>query len=291
LSAFNNLTGNSGCNPWQIGRGTFDVARRELVAEAALPLIDESKLAGGDIAFVADPFHVTVGGTTFILAEAWSKSAQRGRIAAFELGADDRVVHSAIVLAEAFHLSYPCVFECAGSYYMLPEAWESGNLILYKALAFPWRWQCESILLTLDYADPQIFFDGDICYLFLNTDPLSNSSLSVFWSKSLTGEWRSHPKNPVLDGNPLLARSAGPLYYDKGRLLRFSQDCRKTYGRDVFVSEITKLSPTEFSCEPIGPVLFDRPPWARSAFHHLHIFGAGGRTLFDGYTAAAEPSI
>lgn len=289
MSAFNKLTGNSGHNSWQVGRGRFDATKMQLVAESAAPLIKGAMVSGGDAAFVADPFYMTIGDSSFILAEAWSRSAQRGRIAAFELDAEGQIVRSAIVLAEPFHLSYPCVFERDGSYYMLPEAWESGQLVLYKAEMFPWSWQRAAILLELDYADPQVFFDGDICYIFLNTDPLSNASLSVFWAEGLSGEWRSHPKNPVVECNPALARSAGPLINNRGRLLRFSQGCQETYGRDIVVSEITKLTPTDFCCEYVGPVLFNRPGWAKNAFHHLHVFGTDGQALFDGYTAPVEP--
>src|ERR1700759_3872508 len=101
-----------------------------LIAPSQEPIITASALAERAIAFVADPFRIVVGEAVYVFAEAWDRSTQRGQIAVFHLNGRDRVIRSGIVLAEPFHLSYPCVFKYRGQYYMLPEAWESGELIL-----------------------------------------------------------------------------------------------------------------------------------------------------------------
>lgn len=276
---------------WCIGRARIDIPRMRLVAPSKKPIIVAENLAGRDIAFVADPFRVAVNGTTYVFAEAWSRSGQRGQIAAFRLNRRNQVVDSSIVMAEPFHLSYPCVFKQGGEYYMLPEAWESGTLFLYKARTFPWHWERFRILMELDYADPQIFFHNNAWYIFLNTDPLVNANTSVFWAESLLQKWHPHPQNPMINGDRLLARSAGPLIRSRGRIFRFSQDCRKRYGHCVFASEIIELSPFSIRIIPIGRVELDRPEWARSAFHHLDVFFENGvhYALFDGYTGAIEP--
>jgi hypothetical protein len=262
-----------------------------LVAPSLTPVIEAGHLDGGDIAFVADPFRVAAQDATYVFAEAWSRSAQRGQVAAFRMNARGEVVDSGIVLAEPFHLSYPCVFEHGGSHYMLPEAWESGRLILYRARRFPWEWDRFKILFELDYADPQIFFHENVWYIFLNTDPSANASAAVFWAESLLGDWRPHPKNPIVSGDPLRARSAGPLVRHRGRILRFSQDCRRQYGQGVFASEIVDLSPHGIRTRPGVHVQLDRPEWARTAFHHLDVFFEDGvlHALFDGYTGAPDP--
>lgn len=287
LSAFNDVTGNSGSNRWSIGRATIDLSTMRLISPSVAPIIEATHL-GPDFDFVADPFRLTVDSTAVVFAEAWSRSAQRGQIAAFLLDAEARVVKSAVVLAEPFHLSYPCVFRSGGSYYMLPEAWESGQLSLYKARTFPWEWEHCKVLVELDYADPQILFHENVWYIFLNTDPLTNACASIFWAESLRGSWHPHAVNPALGGDVRLARSAGPLLRHDGRIIRFSQDCRSRYGQGVFASEIIELSPSRFHAATVGPVGLDRPSWARSAFHHLDVYVERGvhHALFDGYSAA-----
>lgn len=291
MSDFNKLTGNSDRNVWSVGRGRFDIARMRLVAASEKPIIAAENLAGGDIAFVADPFRIAEQDATYVFAEAWSRSAQRGQIAAFRLNARAEVVESDIVLAEPFHLSYPCVFKQGGDYYMLPEALESGQLVLYRARSFPWDWKRFRVLLDLDYADPQIFFHENVWYIFLNTDPLTNASASVFFAESPLGNWHPHPQNPILSDDFLRARSAGPLIRHCGRIFRFSQDCGQQYGQSVFASEIVQLSPSSIRTTPIGYIELDRPTWARNAFHHLDIFLENGvhHALFDGYTRTLDP--
>jgi hypothetical protein len=289
LRGFNDLTGNSDQNSWCIGRAQIDLEKMHLIAPSKI--IDAANLASSDIAFVADPFRIILNDVTFIFAEAWSRSAQRGQIVVFTMNPGSQVMDWSIVLAEPFHLSYPCVFKQSGEYYMLPEAWESGQLLLYKATTFPWRWERFRTLLELDYADPQIFYHNGAWYIFLNTDPLTNATASVFWAESLLGKWRPHPQNPIFSNDSIRARSAGPLINLYGRLFRFSQDCRRRYGHGVFASEIVELSPVRICTMPARQVALDRPDWARSAFHHLDVFLENGahHALFDGYTSSFEP--
>lgn len=257
------------------------------------PLITAEHLAGHAIAFVADPFCISIPDSIYVFAEVWNSSVGRGQIAVFQLDACQQVVESRIVLGEPFHLSYPCVFTDGDDYYMLPEAWESGQLLLYKARRFPWEWVRFKVLLELDYADPQIFFHEHLWYIFLNTDPLTNASASVFWSQSLDGNWQPHQQNPIFNDDRLLARSAGPLVRHQGRILRFSQDCRQQYGQNVFASEIVELSPSRIKTKRIGLVEMNRPEWARSAFHHLDIFveNCTYNALFDGYSSPPDPEL
>jgi hypothetical protein len=291
LNSFNDLTGNSGNCPWRIGRAEFDV--ESLALKSIVSLISASSLTGDDTSFVADPFRMVTAQGEFVFAEAWSQSLQRGQIAAFLLGADGAVVRSRIVLAEPFHLSYPCVFEYEGECFMIPEAWESGYVSLYRAVEFPWRWKKWREILRLDYGDPQIVRHDGYWYIFLNTDPLANRIANIFWSKALEGPWHSHPMNPVLTDEPSYARSAGSIVKISGRLIRFTQECRARYGAQVCASFIDELSPTSFSMTKRGTVTMTRPLWAKSAFHHLDVFAENGRlyALFDGYSDVIDQQV
>lgn len=286
LSAFNELTGNSEKNVWCIGRAQIDLAKMCLIAPSLKPIITAENIFNHDVAFVADPFRIVANGNTYVFAESWSRSNKRGQIAAFHLNDSSQVIDSSTVLDEPFHLSYPCVFKYREEYYMLPEAWESGQLILYKARTFPWKWDRFKVLFEADYADPQIFFHENVWYIFLNTDPLINANASIFWSESLLGSWLPHPQNPIFRDDPFRSRSAGPIFRHRGRIFRFSQDCHKLYGQSVFASEIIALSPSSINIRSIGQIEMIRPKWAKSAFHHLDVFFENGAyyALFDGYT-------
>jgi hypothetical protein len=290
LSDFNELTGNSDRRAWGVGIARIDLATMRLSAPSAAPIIMAAHL-GDDVAFVADPFRIAAGGRTYVFTEAWSRSARRGRIAVVTLNGNREVTDSAVVLDEPFHLSYPCVFRMGDDYYMLPEAWESGQLTLYRAQSFPFEWERVKSLLELDYADPQIFFDEGLWYLFLNTDPLANVRSSLFWAESPLATWHAHPLNPIISGDARCARSAGPLFRYGGRTFRFTQDCEAYYGSGVIASEIVELSPVSFRTRLIGPVMMDRPRWARDAFHHLDLFIQDGThyALFDGCTFDDPP--
>lgn len=287
---FNEKTGNSGATHWMIGRGQLDLENLSLSPLSQAPLMAREMIAGDDVDFLADPFQLATRGGRFVLAEAWSRSAERGQIVAFELLADGMVGRREVVLAEAFHLSYPSIYEVDGEYYMLPEAWESGSLLLYKAIEFPWRWKRHREIAKLDYADPQMVEHEGHWYLFLNTDPLLNRSCSLYWASTFDGEWRLHPASPVIVDDPFYARSAGPLLQSNGRLIRFTQDCSRRYGASVYASEITLLTPQHFSMRRLGEVRLERPAWAMDRFHHLSITAnaRGYEALFDGSSASAQ---
>jgi hypothetical protein len=286
MNAFNELTGNSDQNTWSIGCAEFDFKEMRLLSPSKVPIISAQDLKSNEASFVADPFRIKTENATYVFAEAWSPLAQRGQIAVFILNSDNHIIKSHIVLSEPFHLSYPFVFKQDNDYYMLPEAWESGQLILYKAKAFPWCWDRYKVLLEIDYADPQLILLGDIWYLFVNTDPLMNRTASVFWSESLLKDWRALPGNPIFQNNPFYARSAGRIFQYRGRFFRFSQNCSERYGKSVFVSEILNLSPSGISIKIMGEVGLKRPKWAGTGFHHMDIFFENDTcyAMFDGYT-------
>ena len=284
MSAFNETTGNSGHLPWRIGAGRFDIENLTLISAADRILVNPADHLNSQFSFAADPFYVSSETGTFIFAEVWNRSVDRGQIAAFELSSGI-VTAAKVVLEEPFHLSYPCVFKWQDNFYMIPEAWEAGKLLLYKASEFPWKWKLESKLFEGDYADPQVFQDGPYFYLFLNSDPLINRSGSLYYSVSPMGPWHTHPANPIVAGDARYARSAGPLLRIGGYIYRFTQDCSKRYGQAVCAAEITNISPEQFSSKILGEVKFERPCWAKHGFHHLHVYNHDGslQAFFDGY--------
>ncbi|KAL4442485.1 hypothetical protein ABPG77_005069 [Micractinium sp. CCAP 211/92] len=173
-----------------------------------------------------------------------------------------------IVLDEPWHLSYPFVFEWGGKMYMLPEGHASGSLRLYVADDFPLRWRFHSALLPRPMIDASLVQWQGRWYLFAS-DVRTPFDLELFVASSLLGPWQPHPLSPVQRrGRATGARMAGRLALHGGQLLRFGQDCGKTYGHRLVAYRIDELSPAAFRQTRV-PLRFDRQPWSAARHHHL----------------------
>jgi len=75
--------------------------------------------------------------------------------------------------------------------------------------------------------------------------------LSLFFADAITGPWTPHRCNPVLS-DVRRSRPAGALFYDKGRLIRPSQDCGKSYGYALVFSLVLTLNENEYEEQVIG---------------------------------------
>ncbi len=236
------------------------------------PVITRYTMADMEIRCVADPFIVSEGDSFYLFYEALEAVTGQGVIAV-TTSADGRTwEYKGIVLDEPFHLSYPCVFKWDGCYYMIPEAATTRSVRLYRAVAFPYRW--EFVKKLVDQRD-KLFKDNTIFYhqgrWWLFSETMGNRVLRLYFADTPRGPWTEHPKSPVVNGNPEIARPGGAVVEMGGRLYRFAQDDAKYYGRHVWAMEITKLSPTEYEERKVGrkPVLkgFDR--WNRRGMHHI----------------------
>lgn len=160
-----------------------------------------------------------------------------------------------VVLEEPYHLSFPWVFEEDGHIYMLPETGATNTIRLYEARnedLTNFIFVKELLYAPLDaqilmgYGDSCINKIGDKYFLFTQlqyTDRIN--TLELFVSDSLMGEYKAHPMSPI-QHNQKLGRNAGSLMRFEGKLLRFSQDCTNLYGDNVSISQIEKITPTEY---------------------------------------------
>jgi hypothetical protein len=149
------------------------------------------------------------------------------------------------------------VFAEAGETFMLPETAGNNALELYRAVAFPWEWRLETVLIEgLALADATPVFHQNRWWLFAGMaqhGTTDHDELFVFYSDKLTGPWQPHPENPV-KSDCRSARPAGRVVRHGGRLLRPAQDCEQAYGSAVVWHEITELSPTHFAETEIARV-------------------------------------
>jgi hypothetical protein len=229
----------------------------------------------------ADPFLFEHNGKRYIFFEEFADDGP-GTICCAELHGDGTLGDTQPVLTRNYHLSYPFVFEWHGDIYLLPETWDNKTVEVYGAVDFPQRWELAGVLLTkVTAVDPTILKHNGRLWLFaagLGGLGTELSELSLFFSDSLFGEWRPHPKNPVVC-DIRRARPAGSLFFQRDLLIRPAQDCSERYGHAISFNNVTVLSETDYSEVTLRTIL---PNWMPRVCG-THTFNQqGGFRVLDG---------
>ncbi|WP_299005875.1 hypothetical protein [uncultured Caulobacter sp.] len=267
---------------WRVGlveAPIADIARRGFPADAPVHWLDEE----GRLKFLADPFGVWRDGRLHLFVEAYDYRTRHGVIETIELGEDFTPIRRAVVLREPWHLSYPQVFAADGEIWMLPEAYRSGALTLYRAAAFPDAWEPAARLeLDTPAIDATPFQHDGLWWLaYSPTGPQrwKQGRLHLAFAERLTGPWRTHPGNPVRD-TLASSRPGGTVWVEDGLPRLPVQDCTRTYGGSIRILNISRLTPERFEAEASAPL--GSPPGAGRYAHGLHTLSACGPvTLFD----------
>jgi len=235
------------------------------------------------LAFRADPFGMWRDGKLHVFAEAFDYRTRIGHIDVLTYDDDLKLLDCRTVLKTPWHLSYPFVFEADGDTWMLPEAYRSGTLTLYRARRFPFDWEpvCD---IPLDGAaiDATPLHRAGKWWLFYAPSAekvARRSHLHVAWSDKLTGPWQLHPLNPVRI-DLASARPGGVPIVQDGIITLPVQDCRETYGGAIRLLTITELSETRFEAsDTAGPAA---PTWMEPSTAGFHTLApAGSVTLID----------
>ena len=237
-----------------------------------------------DASGLADPFLFGHDGKIYLFYELIKKPEPAAKLAVSVYNPDTNNwdFHS-VVLDEPFHLSYPYVFEHDSEVYMIPESKEAQSVRLYRAIDFPSKWQFERTLIQdKKYVDSSIFYRDGHFFLFTTR----KRKLLLYYSASLTGTWKLHPKSPVKRWN--YARCAGRIFEHDGKLFRFAQEQAKGYGMGVRLYQILELSTQDYKETAVDKGLFLQPfgdDWAQHGMHHvdsLILTENSYLTVFDG---------
>jgi len=257
------------------------------------PVIYPECIQGISTNLVADPFMVKENNRWLMFFEVLNRQAKKGEIGLAESENGLSWRFRQIVLNEAHHLSYPYVFRWQDNHYMLPECSQTNSVRLYKASSFPIEWSYEATLLSgREYVDPSIFRFDNKWWLFAGhgAPPNLADTLRLFYADQLHGPWFEHPKSPIVDGNPRIARPAGRVLVFDNKIVRFSQDCSLEYGSNVHAFEISDLTTTTYAEIKVkeNPVLAGSGSgWNSQGAHHvdLHALVDGGwLACVDGWT-------
>jgi hypothetical protein len=237
----------------------------------------------GASSFLADPFGWHANGYLQLFVERFDYRTRHGVIDRITLDDQGHILETRPALREPWHLSYPVVFEGEGAMWMLPEAWRSGRLTLYRGDEQLADWKAETrIDLDCLPVDATPLWHNGEWWLFYS--PAANrvsktSHLHVAWAKSLHGPWTVHPGNPVrIDRSS--ARPGGRAVVSGGRIMLPVQDCSDTYGGRVRPLWINRLDAGSFEAEAGAPLSLPADAGAyRDGMHTLSACGAV--TLID----------
>ncbi|MBS0389126.1 MAG: hypothetical protein JSR15_11665, partial [Proteobacteria bacterium] len=121
--------------------------------------------------FLADPFLFQDGTDTWLFFEDLSFATERGTLCCARLGDDGQLHDLATCLERPYHLSYPQVIRTANGIFMIPETAEAGVVELYRATAFPYRWEWAAKLLELRAVDSTVVHSDGRWWMF--TSPMA----------------------------------------------------------------------------------------------------------------------
>lgn len=268
--------------PWSIGiyegPTPFDLSAPEDISN---PVLTGKDVVDIDASLVADPFMVFKNGKYSMFFEVLNRETNQGDIGYAESTDGRHWEYRKIIIDETFHLSYPNIFEWNGDYYLIPETHEDLSVRLYKAISFPEQWEYVGNLLTgYHYVDPSIFRYNQKWWLFVSTP--DDDILNLYYSSDLLGEWKPHPKNPIVKFDKNIARPGGKVITYNGCLYRLAQDDEPYYGIQVFAFEITELSEKSY----VEKIVSEKPVvnmtgkgWNAAGMHHVDLHKVGDKWI------------
>jgi hypothetical protein len=222
--------------------------------------------------FVADPFMVWDNDVWYMFFEVLNTETGNGEIGLATSFDGIDWTYRQVVLREPYHLSYPYVFQVNKQFYMAPETLMAESIRLYKATLFPIKWEVTKSLVPGKFADPSLFYYEGIWWMFACPRPYHHDTLRLYYAHDLSGPWLEHSTNPLVTGNPRIARPGGRVVVLENEIIRFAQDCYPEYGRAVRAFRITKLTPTYYKEEElsVSPILSATGRgWNASGMHHI----------------------
>ena len=189
--------------------------------------------------WAADPMLVDCGDETYLFYEAVEQN--RGHIAVSKVNEDGSLSAPNVILKDDTHYSYPFVFQKDGVWYMIPESSEAREVRLYRAAAFPEKWELCEILLQERAVDTTVFEqDGNWYLLTFLTDGLSERVTPRAYRMLFAESAVSLEPMCWEHFDSLQVRGAGPLLREGDQLLRPAQISQEQrYGDGLVFHRVT----------------------------------------------------
>ena len=232
------------------------------------PVLTAKDVSDVPAVFVADPFMIKKESTIYMFFEVLNTKSRKGEIGLAKSDDWFNWKYEQIVLSEPFHLSYPYVFEWENNYYMIPETGAADEVRLYRADDFPKKWSYICMLIRGGFLDASIFIHNGKWWLFAAK---GDDTLHLFFADNLMGPWQSHPKNPIINENPHIARPGGRVVVADGQVIRFAQDDSPKYALKVHAFQITEISTETYEERKVMDSLLgpSGTGWNAGGMHHI----------------------
>ena len=254
----------SGCNSWVwdpfkwkgIGRWSIGIYAGDSPLNFSSPRnIKNPVLTADDVTdsnawIVADPFMIQENSIWYMFFEVWNYIDHQADVAVATSYNGFNWTYKQIVINEPnTSLSYPQVFKWDNEFYMIPASYGEEGVRLYKAINFPYNWSFEGNLIEGSFCDPTIFRYNNMWWMFVCSTPKKMDTLSIYYSDNLKGPWAEHPENPIIKGDPNIARPGGRVIVLDNQIIRYTQDDYPTYGNQIRAFIITQLTPSVYEEE------------------------------------------
>ncbi len=229
--------------------------------------------------YLADPFALKKNGRVYVVCEEFDYLTSKGRIVSIELVDASYSSKPKVAIELPFHVSYPYLLQHEGEIYCIPETYWAREVSLYKAEEFPDRWRKVSTLVRdIAALDSTVFEYEGRWWLACADEERDSGKLFLWHAPDLFGPWRPHVANPVKT-DTRSSRPAGAPFTHDGCMYRPSQDCSRTYGGQIVLNRIIRLTPTEFKEEQVAVI----KPLDGCYPDGVHtISGVGDITILDG---------
>ena len=183
--------------------------------------------------WAADPFVYEYRGEVFVFAELYDYVLRRGVIGYCKINGIKQEKWT-VVITEKYHMSYPCIMEYNGKFYMMPETSAGEELVLYEAEDFPKKWKKVSVIRrNVRFADTTPI-EGEEAGWALTFQIGNSPCLKLVNLIDGTREY-------LIDNeNHLKIRPAGKMFKQRGRYIRPAQnslDYGAGYGRSLIFYE------------------------------------------------------
>jgi len=191
----------------------------------------------------ADPVICQRDGETWLFFEELVDPSRVGHICCGRVTPEGDLVEVRSVLQQPHHLSFPQIIAADGEVFMLPECAQGGGVDLYRAIRFPDTWVLEKRLLDFRCVDSSIFKASGLWWMTTSPQVVPGHT-PITWllrADRITGPWTFQPGG-VVASDVRVARGAGSVFEQAGRLIRPSQDCSVSYGYALVLNEVLSLN-------------------------------------------------
>ena len=207
--------------------------------------------------FYADPFGVWKDDKLYIFVEALDYRIKKGEIDCFVFDRELKKIDFFHVLSNKVHLSYPFIVEHKNKIYMIPESSQSGKTYIYEATNFPKDWKIVTeVMKNVPMIDPSIIKFQERWWLFYSLpgpNGRAMKELHIAFSDNFLSGYKEHPKNPVITGIENSRPGGTPFIIDN--LIHLPvQNCKKTYGGEINILQIIKLTEDTFNARMVGSI-------------------------------------